>query len=337
MGPGSGVRVLVLLPGLVTCLLAAVGVWLATDRVDDSELLSFIILAIVASAFVVVAVVAIVWTVLEIAWLRPLLTVTRGLRIMVHSNVAHELEVSDRHVLGELPRNAHEMARALHKARSEVSEAMATGAREVEEQKSRLEAVLQELSEGVLVCDRNFRIQLYNPAALQIFGMSEAVGLGRSVFDLCTRPPIENTFTMLHTRLGQNSDGLQRPGPVDASFVCGAADGEQLLQCRMSLMDPGAGSESAFVLTLSKASGWGNGTGSGFATLRGCFEELRRPLANLRAAAESQHFVNDLSANELSVFQQVIEEESAQLSQSLEEIAREFSKLDTGHWAMHDV
>jgi DNA polymerase-3 subunit epsilon len=105
----------------------------------------------------------------------------------------------------------------------------------------------------------------------------------------------------------------------------------------MSLMDPAAVSESAFVLTLSEASGWANSAGSGVVALRAQFEHLRRPLASLRAAAENQRFAADLAPEELGAFQHVIEEESGHLSESLEEIAGEFAKMDAAHWAMHDV
>ncbi len=338
LGPGTGVRLLVLLPAIVVALMAAGSAWFVYGQVADTEHASLIVLAIGGAAFLVIAVMAIVWTVLELAWLRPLLTVSRGLRIMIHSNVAHELEVSTRHFLGELPRNAHELAAALHQARNEVTEAMATGAREVEEQKSRLEAVLQELSEGVLVCDKNFRVLLYNPATLQIFGASAAVGLGRSVFDLCTRGPIENTLAMLRFRLEKGGEsGPQRSGPVDASFLCGTVDGEKLLQCRMSLMDQKAGRESAFVLTLREATGLAGGGGNGAAALRNGLEQLRRPLASLRAAAENQRYAADLSPEQLTAFQEVIEEESGRLSSALTAMASEFGKLDAAHWAMHDV
>ena len=46
-----------------------------------------------------------------------------------------------------------ELGEVLHKARREVAAATAIGTQEIEEQKARLETVLRELSEGVLVCD----------------------------------------------------------------------------------------------------------------------------------------------------------------------------------------
>ena len=75
----------------------------------------------------------------------------RGLSNTV--NPAHELEIPPTHLLGDLPKELHQLGTALYKARREVVAAMATGTRELEEQKSRLEVVLRELSEGVLVCD----------------------------------------------------------------------------------------------------------------------------------------------------------------------------------------
>lgn len=72
--------------------------------------------------------------------------------------------------------------------------------RKIEEQKARLETVLRELSEGVLVCDRDARILLYNPAALKLLPNRTALGLGRSLYELWTRAPIESTQQLLNYR-----------------------------------------------------------------------------------------------------------------------------------------
>jgi len=95
---------------------------------------------------------------------------------------------------------------------------------------------LRELSEGVLVCDGAARILLYNPAAMRLLPNRELLGLGRSLYDLWTRAPIESTLQLLNYR--QRNTGADIPD-ADAEFVCATVNDETMLHCRMSLL-PGA-------------------------------------------------------------------------------------------------
>jgi len=85
----------------------------------------------------------------------PLGALARGARIITRSNPGYVLELPKQHWLGEFPAMLLELGKALHNARRDVAAATATGTQEIEEQKARLETVLRELSEGVLVCDRD--------------------------------------------------------------------------------------------------------------------------------------------------------------------------------------
>ena len=60
----------------------------------------------------------------------------------------------------------------------------------------RLETILRELKEAVVVCDANARILLYNSEAKRLFRNNEAMGLGQSLYAICARAPIEHTLRM---------------------------------------------------------------------------------------------------------------------------------------------
>ena len=222
-----------------------------------------------------------------------------------------------------------ELGEALHKARREVAAATAIGTQEIEEQKARLETVLRELSEGVLVCDGEARILLYNPAAVKLLPNREALGLGRSLYDLWTRAPLESTLQLLRFRQQNSSDGK---APGDAEFVCATVNDETLFHCRMSLL-PGAGDRgAAFVITFRDITQQMDRS-----LLKTRTEDLRQPLANLRAAAENVMNFGDMTTAQREAFQRVIVEESERLSQRLQELTLEVRNLYASRWPMNDV
>lgn len=338
MGIRARVRLIGAIPVVALITASVVCAWLVARELPDATLAAPLVLGIVVAALVTIGVTAIVWITFELACFRPLAAVARGARIINRSNEAYELEIPRHHLIGDLPDNVHELGKALHDARQEVAEAMTTGTREVQEQKTRLEIVLRELSEGVLVCDSEARILLYNPAALKIFPNPDALGLGRSLYGLCTRAPIQNTLEMLRYRQLQSERmGLRTRGAMDAEFVCGSVEGEAMLQCRMSLMPSGSELKSAFVITFRDVTGWVDTSPKGEALLRTTVEELRSPLANLRAAAENLLAHDDMSLEQRKVFERIVVQESSQLTDRLEVMARECSALFAHQWPMNDI
>ena len=322
-----GVTLLAALAGLTVY-----GLWRLPEVIPDPEkrtqLVSYTVISTYAFSLLIVA----IWGLMHWVWLRPLHALTQGAHIICHSNPGHILEIPSSHLLGELPAMVHELGAALHRARGETAAAMATGAKAAEEQRSQLEAVLREFSEGVLVCDDDVRILLYNPAASKLLN-SPKLGLGRSLYDLWTRAPIENTLELLRHRRQSSAD--DKPPLRDAEFVCSTLDGKIWLHCRMSLLPATSVLTSAFVIAFSDVTG--RIAHSGRPALKTTLEGLRMPLASLRAAAESIAFAHTLEPAQREAFQQVIVSESTTLSERLEALSRDLRDLFASQWPLHDV
>ena len=297
----------------------------APDPSQRDQTLLWLMLAV----FAIVGVITVVWAMLDWYCFIPLGALARGARIITRSNPGYVLELPRQHWLGVFPTMLLELGEALHKARREVAAATAIGTQEIEEQKARLETVLRELSEGVLVCDGEARILLYNPAAVKLLPNREALGLGRSLYDLWTRAPLESTLQLLRFRQQNSSDGK---APGDAEFVCATVNDETLFHCRMSLL-PGAGDRgAAFVITFRDITQQMDRS-----LLKTRTEDLRQPLANLRAAAENVMNFGDMTPAQREAFQRVIVEESERLSQRLQELTLEVRNLYASRWPMNDV
>jgi len=321
---------LALLGGLV-----GIAVWQLPNFVPDTRLQFQAMLFALFGGLLLLTSIALVWALVDWACFMPLNALLRGAQIMTRSNPGHALEIPGFTLLGNFPETLTALGEALHKARSEVTTAMAVGSREAEEQKSRLEIVLREISEGVLVCDTAGRILLYNPAALRLLPNRDGLGLGRSIYELWTRAPIENTLEFLRYR--QQGNDAPHSFDSDAEFVCATVDKKATLLCRMSLLPATSELKSAFVITFRDITSQIEQANSEYPLIRSSAQKLRQPLANLRAAAENITHFTDMEPAQRNAFQQVIVSESETLSQRLQAMALDLRNLAATQWPMNDV
>jgi DNA polymerase-3 subunit epsilon len=326
---------LLLVPLLLAGALLGIAVWQLPNLVPDAYLQSQTLIFILSGGFLLIAGLAAIWAVIDWHCLIPLGALAHGTRIITRSNPGYQLELPRSHLLGDFPKILHELGEALHKARREVTSAMATGIREIEEQKFRLEVVLREISEGVLVCDADARILLYNPAAMKLLPNRDALGLGRSLYRLWTRAPIESTLELLYYR--QQHSTTANAFVNDAEFMCATVGDEYMLHCRMSLLPTTAELTSAFVITFRDVTSLAEQARIDQPLLKTWTEELLQPLANLRAAAENMSRFADMEPTQRQIFQQVIVDESAILSQRLQDLAHDLRRLFATRWPMNDL
>ncbi|MBL8250521.1 MAG: PAS domain-containing protein [Candidatus Competibacter sp.] len=318
---------------LVPVVIALVSLGWLGWRIDqsalDPEQRDPLLLWLVLAAFALVGATTIAWALLDWHFFIPLGGMARGARIIARSNPGYVLELPKQHWLGEFPPMLLELGEALHNARRDVTAATATATQEIEDQKARLETVLRELSEGVLVCDAAARILLYNPAAAKLLPDRTALGLGRSLYELWTRGPIESALQLLQYRR-QNSD--DKVAHSDAEFVCATVDDQAMFHCRISLLPGATDRGAAFVVTFRDVTEQVDRS-----AIKTRTEDLRRPLASLRAAAETVLNFEDMDLAHRQAFQRVIVEESERLSQRLQELTLDLRTLYANRWPMNNV
>lgn len=208
-------------------------------------------------------------------------------------------------------------------------------ARAQAEQAVQLDAVLQDVREGVLICDAEGRILRYNPAAHQLLGRSDGVAFGRSLYALCTQGPLETTLELLRCR--QESADMSAPPSTAAQVVCATVSGGKLLHCRLSLLPAIGTLTGAFVLTFSDITAQLEHDNLQRPLLGSSLEDLRRALTNLRAAAESMARFTNMEAGQRQMFQGVISAESEILSRRLESLTQDFRALFETQWPLGDI
>ncbi|MFN3867942.1 MAG: exonuclease domain-containing protein [Hyphomicrobiaceae bacterium] len=285
----------------------------------------------------------IAWAALHVMLVSPLDGLAREARALTITPQDRDPAVANANFLRGLVTSIGGLARALFKSRSEIAEAVATATRAADQQKSQLETILLDLTEGVIVCNRDHRIILYNEAASRILAMREMTGLGRSVFGVLTREPIVHALDMLARRSparAGEADGKQPAAEGEGAirrFMASTADLGTLVETRMRLVIDANGDMTGYVLSFQDIGREIESLAARDTLLREVMVEWRRPLANLSAAVEMLGDAEQLSPSERAAFQEIVAKELDHISTRFAESSRRYDRLDVGPWAMADV
>lgn len=198
-----------------------------------------------------------------------------------------------------------------------------------------LEIILRELKEAVVVCDRNVRIILYNSEAGRLFRDNMALGLGRSLYEICAREPVEHSLRILKHRATGNESPQQTV--TNDRFVCATVDGAALLSCQVNKIGPDSGRECLFVFTFEDITEQIDARDRQKHLFDNMIRSLRAPLANLNAAAENLKDFPDMAPGMRGQFENIIIRESGELTRRFESVVREAEKISGKRWPLTDV
>jgi DNA polymerase-3 subunit epsilon len=249
---------------------------------------------------------------------------TDQVEVVVGANQDLKLETEGAGEVAELATAINRLADERRSLRRDVeTRARESGAR-LEEERNRLAALMSELAEGVLVCNAEGRILLYNERARQLFSADEALlGLGRSLFGLIDRAQVA------HAR-----DKLQA-GSALARFVTATPAG-RLLKVQAAPV-AGEGAIAGMVLTLEDVTGVLDREQQRLRLLHALTSSVRSPAANLRAAAENLASYPDMEAERRTRFIEIVAAESALLSRSIDEALRGYADAVKASLTLSDM
>ncbi|NGZ04751.1 MAG: histidine kinase [Magnetococcales bacterium] len=284
-----------------------------------------------ALSFLILFVLVQIWAWLDKVLIMPLVHVSRDLSIIANADPAHEMQLESEHLLGTLPEAARQLGTALLQARRQIGETLANHVEGVE----RLEKVIKHLNVGLIVINSDAGIVLYNLAAQNLFrNRMDALGLGRSLYELCARTPLETTMEFLN-RCHATPDGCVGKG--DARFFCAALHDDVMLDCAMSLFPSRQSDHHYYLITFEEATRRVSGLRRSDRLIRHALENIRGPVANLRAASETLIEYPDMESEARERFVRVMHDEVAELSVRLDTIVTEADTLAAEHWVLNDV
>lgn len=260
-------------------------------------------------------------------------------RLIRGANPAHRLAAEGAGELAELAAQVNALAEQYQAAVREVEARVAAAQAELAEERNRLAALISELAEGVVVCNAEGRILLYNQRARQILQAAPGgdgaagggwVGLGRSLYGVFEPQPIEHALQTLAHRLAQGEES-----PL-ARFVTHTRAGQLLRVHLVPVGDPERGT-TGFVLTFEDVTRRVEADRQRDALLRSLIEDVRASLASIRAASEAIDSYPQMDAAQRDRFQRIIREEALRLSERLEATVARHADHLKAEWPLEEM
>jgi DNA polymerase-3 subunit epsilon len=284
--------------------------FLGRGVVDQEELNALALVALAGAATMF----ALAWKIVDFQVFRSVRKMAAALRAIAHGGARQGIDEDRYPMMHPLPEIINLIVAKLLEARHDLDQGLEQATAKAEENASRLAAILNDLNEGVLVCNQRHQVVLYNQVAMEMLSGAGQLGLGRSLFETIARDAVLHMQEML----------LHRPGMGDRGtpFLAGSIDGGMLLQARMTLIRSGEGEPTGYVITLADAGPQIAALAQRDVLLREIAEGLESPLIRLRVAAANPT---------------IVEREAANIDAAIKKVTAGYERALTGWWPMTDL
>jgi DNA polymerase-3 subunit epsilon len=280
-------------------------------------------------------------------WVTPSVQLAEEAQVLLRTDVARELTPKGNTETRVLVGLFNQLVAQREALRAEMTQRVAQASRGIEAEKSRLAALMAELSQSVVVCNLDGQVLLYNQRArMQFRALSQApgvadgaelIGLGRSIYGVFDRKLVTHALENIQQRM------LRGAAQPSAQFVTTTPAG-QLLRVQMAPVRAAAQDAQAhapteltgFVLMLENITRDFEVESAKDQVLLSLTEGSRSALANMQAALDMLDYP-DLEPAMRERFLGVIREETRSLSQRIGTLeAGSASSLKT-RWPLEDM
>ncbi|SHI54879.1 DNA polymerase-3 subunit epsilon [Malonomonas rubra DSM 5091] len=253
----------------------------------------------------------------------PILKLGESTQLISAVNPDHRIEIKQAakeiHYLTDIINQSGE---AFAKLQRDVDEQIADANRKLEEERTRLAALMSELPHGVIVCNTDGQILLYNQQAQQVLEtdqqqnqeeVSGILGLSRSIFSILDRGPIIHALQML-----QRCHQSGRKGLVN-NFMTTLRSG-LCLRVNMApffVEQEGAKHISGFVLTLEDMTAQIESDARRDMLIQSLTDDQHSALQEIRASITTILNQPNLTADQLHSYRQNIDEASRRLQEQI--------------------
>jgi len=263
-----------------------------------------------------------------------------GMKVIATVNPSWRTDVDGPQEMRALAEAINQFAQRYQSAQENQAAEIERAHNELNAEKQRLAALMSELTEGVLVCNIEGQILLYNKLAKDLLSVpperwtsssaAGLVGLGRSIFGVLDRSVITHALEEIIYRTEKHS------AQITSRFVTSATNG-QLLRVSIAPILQNRNTINGFILTLEDTTQHSQSSARRDILLRALTEGIRSPIANIRAAIETIESYPNIQATKLSQLYHVISEESLALSGQLDELTTEYASDIRAKWQLEKI
>ncbi len=272
-------------------------------------------------------------------------------RVVLAASTPQQLKPRGTTEMQALAVAVNELAAQRDGLRADMDAQVAQASHSVQQEKNRLAALMAELNQSVVVCNRDGRILLYNQRARQQFRAlsqgadtaagAELIGIGRSVYALFDRQVLAHALERIHQAMGRGA-----PNP-SAQFVTTALGG-QLLRVQVApvraaaggahpqVQDPATVALSGFVMMLENVTQSVQDESERDQLLHGLTEGSRSSLANIQAAVDMLGYA-DLEPAMRERFLAVVRDEVGAMGRRVNDLAQRATQRLKTRWPLEDM
>ena len=251
-------------------------------------------------------------------------------------NPSHRIHPKGSRGIARLAKVINEWAEHFENSQNNIKKRIEQAKSDSEEEKNILAAIMAELSEGVLICNREGRILLYNKRAKRFLISDEAaggnesgrfIGLGRSVFSIIDKNLIVHAIDEI-------SDKLKRKATDVVSYFVVADNQDRLLRVEAAPILDNHKEFKGFILTLHDITQQLESDSRIDSLLQTLRRGIRGSLASVRAAIEAIREFPDMDRFQLDIFRKIIHKESITIGNIVEKVASNSAYRTRTRWPL---
>ena len=253
-------------------------------------------------------------------YIRPLRKITEQITLVNPTNPSHRFEIAGAAEIQQLCNRLNEGAAHYESLLSDIESRVNSATAQSEEEKNILAAIMSELPEGVIVCNPEGQILLYNNRAkLLLSNLTHEshekslrfIGLGRSIFGVFDENLIRHTIDQITDKLERNESD------VVSYFVTSGAE-NTLLRVEAVPVLNFQRHYSGLILILYDITQQLESQNFLHLTLQSFTRGIRASFAGIRSAIETILDYPDMDANRLETLKKIIHKESLNIGDILE-------------------
>jgi len=253
-------------------------------------------------------------------YIRPLRKIAEQISLVNPTNPSHRFEIQGALEIQQLCDRLNQGAAQYESLLSDIEGRVNTARAQSEEEKNTLVAIMSELPEGVIVCNPDGQILLYNHRAKLLLSGSDTdrhkktkifIGLGRSIFEVFD----EN---LIRHAIDQVTEKLERDEPDAVAYFVTPGAANTLLRVEAVPILNFRRRYSGLILILHDITQQRESQNFLNLTLQSFTRGIRASFAGIRSAIETILDYPDMDANRLETLKQIIHKESLNIGDLLE-------------------
>jgi DNA polymerase-3 subunit epsilon len=275
-------------------------------------------------------------------YIRPIKKIAEEVALIHTTNPSHRIQTGGGAEIQRLCLKINEGAERHESLKNTIADKIRFAKAETEQEKNILAAVMAELPEGVLICNPDNQIILFNNRAKQLLsappgnepiqndGVEEVVrymGLGRSVFGIIDKNLIQHAIDEINNKLG-------RQEPEVVSYFVFAGRNDKLLRVEAVPILNAQRQYSGLILILYDITRQLESNGTFNLSLQSFTRGIRASLAGIRSAIETIIEYPQMDLHQLEELKSIIHKESLVMGEILENNLALNAKSGFNQWPL---